>query len=72
MPTVPDHRRTLVAVFEIADARAIVLQLVNPAVAVRPPRGKRRLARDDKAGRLEALRPTQRSGVRHRLTHRQL
>ena len=46
-----------VAVLESQDAKTIVLQLVNPAVARRHPTRERRLARDDEAGRLEALWP---------------
>ena len=45
------------AVLEGEDAKAVVLQLVQPAVAGRHLDGERRLARDDEAGRLEALRP---------------
>ena len=46
------------------DAEAVVLQLMQPAVAVRHLGGEDRLARNDEAGRQLALRPDPAGGVR--------
>ena len=46
------------------DAEAVVLQLVQPAVAGRHLGGEDRLARDDEARRPKALRPDPAGGVR--------
>ena len=51
IPAIAGPKAHLVAVLEGEDAKAIVLQLVNPAVALWHLVGEGRLARDDKTGR---------------------